>query len=101
MTTAAKLAAAHAERAETGRPETLAEIIVRTRYAAEWKLEQARKHRASADGFRKLATVEEYTLQQREDARVAAGSLLERAFADEDASRILDSIADALIAVTG
>lgn len=101
MTTAAKLAAAHAEREKTGRPETLAEIIARARYAAEWKLEQARKHREQADGFRKLATVEEYTLQQREDARVAAGSLLERAFADEDASRIIDSLADALVTVVG
>ena len=95
------LAERRAERDADGSPETLSDIIQRTRYSAEWKLNQAERSRREAEGFRKLSTVEGYTLQQREDARVAAGSCLQKAFADEDASRILDSIADALVYLVG
>ena len=99
--TAVRLAQKAAEREAAGTPETLADIIARTRYAAAWKLEQARKCRAEAEGFRKLATVEEYTLQQREDALVAAAACAGEARIHEDTARTLDSIADALVYVVG
>ena len=99
LSPALKLAEAHERREAEGRPENLTEIIQRTRFAAEWNQKAAETARESARKFGKLAKVEEYTLQQREDATFAAAHEFGVATVREDAARTLDSIADALCAL--
>jgi hypothetical protein len=96
-----KLSKLHEARKIEQRPESLQELIHRVRYAAEWNQEQAEKARQTARGFGRLSTVEEYTEQQREDARYAAGHEFGVATVRDDAARTLDSIADALVALVG
>jgi hypothetical protein len=84
-----------------GGPETLADIVARSRFAASWHLRRAESKRAQAVGFYAMAKDEGYTLVQREDALYAAANLTGESQIHEDASRFADSIADALIAVTG
>ena len=83
------------------KPETLADIIARTRFAAEWHQRRAADKRAQSHGFYAMKSEERYTLQQREDAVYAAANLMGEASIHEDAARFADSVADALIAVTG
>lgn len=99
--TATRLYERSREREADGSPETLTDIIQRARYAAEWHKNKATKERATADGFKKLSTVEEYTLQQREDAVYTAAHCYGAATIHDDASRFADSIADALLYVVG
>jgi hypothetical protein len=101
MTNASALHLRHRERAADGSPETIADIITRARFAAEWHQNKATKERAQARGFSKLSKVEEYTLQQREDAVYAAAHCFGAATVHEDTARTLDSIADALVYVVG
>jgi glucan phosphoethanolaminetransferase (alkaline phosphatase superfamily) len=98
-TPAQALAARHTERA--GKPENLADIIARSRFAAEWHQGRAENKRAQSHGFYAMRSDERYTTQQREDALYAAANLMGEAQVHEDAARFADSIADALIAVTG
>lgn len=101
MPTASELHRRHLEREAAGTPETLADIVKRSRFAAEWHQERAANKRAQARGFYAMSKDEGYTLQQREDAHYSAATLSGEAAVHEDAARFADSIADALIAVTG
>lgn len=82
-------------------PETLADIVQRARFAAEWNTSQADKALATSDGFWKMTKDERYTAQQREDAIYSAAYEQGRVAIYRDAARFADSIADALVAVIG
>ena len=99
MTTATDIHKRAVERGD--KPETLADIVQRSRFAAEWHLRRAENKRAQSHGFYAMRSDERYTVQQREDALYAAANLMGEAQVHEDAARFADSIADALIAVTG
>lgn len=103
MTTAADLQRAvhqrHVERGDA--PETLADIIQRSRYAAAWNQEQAAKCAKVSAGFWDMSKDERYTAQQREDAIYSAAYEQGRVAIYRDAATFADSIADALIKVTG
>jgi hypothetical protein len=99
MTPALKLAKLQEARRASGQPETLTDLIHRVRFAAEWNQEKAEKDAEQARGFGRLAA--EYTAQQREDAVYTAASFYGEANVRRDAARILDSIADALVALVG
>lgn len=99
MTTATDLHNRAVERGD--KPETIADIIARSRFAAEWHQEQARKDRAAAQGFYAMSKDEGYKLQQREDALYSAAEMMGKAHVHEDAARFADSIADALITIAG
>jgi len=102
MTTAPTASALYARSVERGdKPETLADIIARCRFAASWNQDRAASKRAQSAGFWTMTKDERYTAQQREDAIYAAASCQGEAGAYEDAARFADSVADALIAVTG
>lgn len=84
-----------------GSPETLADIVQRARFAAEWNTEQARKCGETSAGFWRMSKDERYSAQQREDAVYSAAYEQGRVAVYRDAAAFADSIADALIAVTG
>jgi hypothetical protein len=90
-----------AERAADGSPETLQDIIVRARYAAEWNLDQAEVKARQAREFGRMSKHDGYTLQQRADAEYAAAHCFGEATVRRDAATTLDSIADALVTLVG
>jgi hypothetical protein len=99
MTTAAELFARSQERGDA--PETLTDIIKRARFAASWNRDQAEKCGKVSAGFWDMSKDERYTAQQREDAIYSAAYEQGRVALYRDAATFADSIADALIAVTG
>lgn len=101
MTTASELYARHQEREADGSPETLADIIKRARFAAEWNQRKAEECAKVSDGFWTMSKDERYTAQQREDAIYSAAYEQGRVAIYRDAARFADSIADALITVVG
>lgn len=82
--------------------ETLADIVQRARFAAEWNTKQAEKSAATSAGFwAKMLKDKRYTAQQREDAICSAAYEQGRVAIFRDAAAFADSIADALVAVVG
>lgn len=84
-----------------GGPETLADIVQRARFAAEWNTEQARKCAKMSTSFWTMTKDERYTEQQREDALYSAAYEQGRIAIYRDAAAFADSVADALVAVIG